>query len=242
MFHGLNRFLPDIIGKAGANIRAIQERTACRVIIPQTKVDNRTGEEIPVRIALAGTKEGVAAAKQIIVAITEYFHHPVTHPDTVHVLVDIPERYYNVVIGTKGSEIRHIQNNFKVTVKIPDRNTVFRSVLVIGALSACDAAARYIQKLIDNVKAKEDMKSSDPWGNPDEEEAYDEELMNRYVYSRQNRSGQSESAAEPAVAEHKLAPVHDRPPGFSPIKGENEDGRAVPGVVPIAWGPAKQNW
>lgn len=237
------KFLPDIIGKSGANIRAIQERTGCRVIIPQTasrQVDNRAGDEAPVRIALAGTKEGVASAKQIILAITEYFHHPVTHPDTVHVLVDIPERYYNVVIGTKGSEIRHIQNNFKVTVKIPDRNTVFRSVLVVGSPAACDAAARYIQKLVDNVKAKEDMKSSDPWGNPDEEEAYDEDLMNRYVYSRQNKSGQSESVAEPAVAEHKPAPVHsDRPPGFSPMKGEPD---VVAGAVPVAWGPAKQNW
>ena len=157
----------------------------------------------------------------------------------------MPEKYFNFIIGTRGSEIKHIQNNFKVSVKIPDRTTVFQSVLVIGEHANCDAAVRYINKLITQVDAREQERAEDQWGGKDGEESYDEELMNRYVYSRQNKNRDDETppAADPVpeAASVRPRPISERPPGFSPIgKGEDPDGDDKDhGAVPLNWGPVK---
>lgn len=243
------RFLAEIIGKSGSTIRAIQDSTGARVVIPNTAPrpgDARGADaEAPVKVFLAGPKEGIAQAKSIITQITELYYHPVTHPGVVHVNLDVPEKYFNYIIGTKGSEIKHIQNNFKVSVKIPDRNTVFQSVLVIGEHTNCDHAVRYINKLISQVDAREEERAAeDQWGTKDGEEDYDEELMNRYVYSRQNRNKDDETApAAEVVADEapRTRPMSERPPGFSPIgKNENSDARESDhGAIPLNWGPEK---
>ncbi len=239
------RFLPDIIGKSGSNIRAIQERTTCRVIIPQSASgqSNPNGSDAPVKISLAGPRDAVALAKQIIGAITEFYHHPVTHPDVVHVLVDVPDKYYNVIIGSKGSEIRHIQNNFKVSVKIPNETTVFRSVLVIGVARACELAKNYIEKLVETTVAKEELRTSDKWDADNDEDPVDEDLS-QYIYSRNKAPVAAAPLVEPPVVSETIPrPISERPPGFSPMPGavDGVDATAAP-AVKLAWGPAKQNW
>ena len=197
------------------------------------------------KVILAGPKEGIAQAKQIITQITELYYHPVTHPGVVHVNLDVPEKYFNFIIGTKGSEIKHIQNNFKVSVKIPDRNTVFQSVLVIGEIQNCDNAVRYINKLITQVDAREQERAEDQWGGKDDEECYDEELMNRYVYSRQNKNRDEETSPVPEpvpeAAPVRTRPISERPPGFSPMGKEESaaDRQTDHGAVPLNWGPVK---
>jgi polyribonucleotide nucleotidyltransferase len=236
--------LPEIIGKAGANIKAIQERSGARVVVPSSPSAapgaKDRGENLT-KIAIAGPREGVALAKEIIKEITEVFHHPVTHPGVVHNTVEVPERYYNVIIGAKGSEIRHIQNNFKVSVKIPNETTSFRDVMVLGQPAECEAAIRYIQKLVEKVQEKEQMRENEKFAG-DEEEAYDEDLMNRYVYSRQNRSGDAEPATQESSSPPRRTVSSERPPGFSPLN--KADGEGSQPAVPMVWGSAAapQSW
>jgi hypothetical protein len=47
-----------------------------------------------------------------------YGHHELTHPGLAHKEMEIEEWRYRYLIGTKGSEMRHIQNNYKVKVSI----------------------------------------------------------------------------------------------------------------------------
>lgn len=194
------------------------------------------------KITIAGSREGVALAKQIIKEITEVFHHSITHPGVVHNTVAVPERYYNVIIGTKGSEIRHIQNNFKVSVKIPNETSSFRDVMVLGQPAECEAAIRYIQKLVEKVQEKEQMREQEKFAG-EEEESYDEELMNRYVYSRQNRNAEEPAAQSSTASPPRRTISSERPPGFSPLKGDSEVGRSELAAVPIVWGnAAPQSW
>lgn len=122
------RFLPDIIGKAGFCIRAIQTHTGVKVSTPSdyTKV-LPSGETIvpsKVKIVLAGAKDKVAVARSLILDLCKYYYTPVTHPGLTHVEMDIEPRYYNYVIGSKGSEIKHIQANYKVVFLLLSRKCV----------------------------------------------------------------------------------------------------------------------
>lgn len=67
-----------------------------------------------VKITVAGNKDKVAIAKALILELTTYYHTTVTHPGHIHVEMDVPSALYNYIIGARGSEIKHIQGNFKV--------------------------------------------------------------------------------------------------------------------------------
>ena len=101
-----------------------------------------------VKITIAGARDKVAQAKEVIREITEVYYSALTHPGYTHAELEVPERLYNIIIGPKGSEIRHIENNFKVDVYIPSVDTVNKNVLVVGRPEGVTAAERYIGKLV----------------------------------------------------------------------------------------------
>ena len=147
--------MPDIIGKGGASIKAIQQHTGVKISTPSgyTKT-SPSGETIvpsKVKISLAGSKDKVAQARNLILDLTKYYHTPVTHPDVTHVEMDIASHYYNYVIGAKGSEIKHIQANYKVSVYIPNDDSANPNLLIVGEESAVASAERHILKLIEKV-------------------------------------------------------------------------------------------
>jgi hypothetical protein len=67
-----------------------------------------------VKILLAGNRDKIAVARSLILDLCKYYYTPITHPGMTHVEMTIDPRYYNYVIGSKGSEIKHIQANYKV--------------------------------------------------------------------------------------------------------------------------------
>lgn len=113
------RYLPDIIGKGGSSIRAIQAHTGVKISTPSDYVRVLpSGETITpskVKIILAGTRDKIAVARGLILDLCKYYYTPVTHPGLTHAELDIDSRYYNYIIGSKGSEIKHIQANYKVS-------------------------------------------------------------------------------------------------------------------------------
>ncbi|CAE7660075.1 SCP160, partial [Symbiodinium microadriaticum] len=187
---GFQEFLPDIIGKNGTSIRALQDKLSVRVSIPPNAgKDGKTN----VRIGLAGERDNIAQAKEVIREIMTYFHSPLLHPGIVHTGLALPTRMYNQIIGAKGSEIRHIQNNFKVSVHIPNAESALQEVLVVGEKSGVDSAVRYIEKIVAQITAEEsavadvndswsDQKSAD--GASEGQEA-DEPWMKDYMYNRE---------------------------------------------------------
>jgi plasmid stabilization system protein ParE len=143
-----------------------------------------------VRIGLAGGRDNIAQAKEVIREIMTYYHSTVVHPGIVHTGLTIPSRMYNMIIGAKGSEIRHIQNNFKVSVHIPDADSAVQDVLVVGEKSGVDQAVRYIQKIVAQITAEEsavaDVNDTFQSGEGDaaDGEGKDEAWMSEYMYNR----------------------------------------------------------
>lgn len=179
-------YLSEIIGKNGSSIRALQDKLGVRVSVPSGagKDDKAT-----VKIGIAGQREHIARAKEVIREITQYFHSTVTHPGLVHSALDIPSRMYNNIIGAKGSEIRHIQNNFKVAVHIPSAQSVTQSVLVVGEQNGVDKAVRYIQKIVAQIGVEEAAAAdvAEAWNEQSrgtDEDSGDEEWMAKYMYDR----------------------------------------------------------
>lgn len=154
-----NRFLPDIIGKGGATVRELQSRTGAKVTVTNdTNIENDIKFS---RLTFGGFKSQVNEAKAVVREIMKYFHSDLLNPDMVHVELtpdEVPPEMYNVLIGTKGSEIKHIQGNFKVALHIPHGvqgvECLNNNLVLVGAPSNVDAAVRYINKLVANVNAR----------------------------------------------------------------------------------------
>lgn len=120
---------------------------------------------LPVRVSIAGNVDKVQEAKNIITELTKFYHTSVTHPGQIHAEIFVPQTMYNYIIGARGSEIKQIQNNFKVSVYIPNVDSVTKSVVVVGEPEGVKAAEKHIQKIIDLATADREAaeKMADSW-------------------------------------------------------------------------------
>lgn len=151
------RHLPDIIGKGGACIKAIQAHTGVKISTPtgytKTTPSGETIVPSKVKINLAGSRDKISLARQLILDLTKYFHTPITHPGITHTEMDVPSNYYNYIIGSKGSEIKHIQSNYKVTVHIPNSESNNQNVLIVGEESNVASAEKHIRRIMEKADA-----------------------------------------------------------------------------------------
>jgi len=139
-------YFPDLIGKNGRIIKAIQDSVGARLNIP--KIDSGAASASRARVAITGPKQGVQVAKDIVYSIMQFYHHEITHPGMIHETVDIPDYNRSLIIGTKGSVIHHIQNNWGVNVVMPSDYSLNQNCLVVGAPGAVKGAKKYILKLL----------------------------------------------------------------------------------------------
>ena len=116
------------------------------MIPPQGGKDDKAN----VKIAVSGMKDNVIKTKQLIKELIQYYHTPITHPGFEHIEMEVAPQYYNYIIGAKGSEIKHIQANFKVQVHIPNAETVCKGVLIVGLPINIESARKYILKISRN--------------------------------------------------------------------------------------------
>jgi rRNA processing protein Krr1/Pno1 len=150
-----HRYLPDIIGKGGSVIRALKDHTGVKITVPPTtnKVPGPDGKVPKVKINLAGPKEKVSQTRALIKDLCKFYITPITHPGLTYSEMDINKNYYNYIIGSKGSEIKHIQNSYKINVHIPDENSVNPNIVLTGEPEAVESARHHIEKIIERVDA-----------------------------------------------------------------------------------------
>lgn len=179
-------YLSELIGKNGSCIRAMQDKTGVKISIPPSS-DAKT----KVRIGLAGTPEGIIEVKAIMGDIMTYYHSEVTHPGVIHQALSVPERMFNMIIGSRGAEIKHIQNNFKVNVHIPNAESTIKDVLVVGQPNGVAGAVKYIEKIVSNLNEEEAkaMSVAETWNEQaTEEDATDDEpWMSQYSYNKDQK-------------------------------------------------------
>mmetsp|Transcript_41724 Transcript_41724/g.82555 ORF Transcript_41724/g.82555 Transcript_41724/m.82555 type:complete len:509 (+) Transcript_41724:111-1637(+) len=174
---------PDIIGKEGCVIRKIKEALDVQVSIPRDVPKNPAAGK-KYKVTLAGPNKSVEQAKEVINNIIMYYHDPITHPDQVHEELDVAGWQLSFIIGSKGSELRHIQNNYKVRMYIPRETSVNKKVVIVGDQYGVERAKAYVDKLLWNAedvgrgRGRQDQ-AEDVWGEEEEEE-----WMKDYMYRR----------------------------------------------------------
>jgi len=173
--------LHEIIGKGGSVISTIQKTLNVKLNIPDTK---EPGNKKVAKITIAGPKAGVAEAKAVIKCIVSKHYHPLTHPGVTDTEVDVPASLYNIVIGPRGSSIKHIQNMYDVKVHIPNAASSTDKVVVVGTVGGVQRAKKHIKTTIDRAIAADEEQGS--WGNVEEEEGqgHYESWMDEYAPPR----------------------------------------------------------
>merc|ERR1711988_1933311 len=138
------------------------------------------------KIAIAGNKNQVNEAKAVMTEILAVHHSELTHPGEIHEEVQIPPMYYSYIIGPKGSELKHIQSNFKVRVFIP-RGDEEQPVLVVGLANNVERAVKYIEKTCENAANRPTGgRGQDTDGSymDYDDEGPMEDWMQQYMYKR----------------------------------------------------------
>jgi len=174
---------PDLIGKGGVVIKAMKTEFGVEVTIPEVPKNAPAGKKF--KVTLAGKKENVEAAQKAINNIAMYGYDEITHPGWGHEELEVPQWAYSFLIGKAGSELRHIQNNYKVKVNIPREHSMCQSVVCVGEKDNVERAKQYVEKLLWNAEnqSKGREKSdgaTDHWGQEEDEEDW----MKAYMYKR----------------------------------------------------------
>lgn len=162
------RCLPEIVGVGGKIIKAIQSELDVKLTIPKTDWNPKTIQignvEPSVRVGVAGDiPANVKTAKQVIKDLCAYHHHPITHPGLIHQEVYVPQEFFHCVIGTRGSEIKHIRGNYKVEVYMPSSESwcVTENVICVGKSNDVEKAISYIKLLMERDSELREQKYSD---------------------------------------------------------------------------------
>merc|ERR1719247_563890 len=173
---------PDLIGKGGVIIQEIKKQAKCEVGIPAVPKNGPAGKKY--RVTLAGSKASVALGKEIVNSIAMYGHHSLIHPGQEHHELEIEAWRYPFIIGSKGSELRHIQNSFKVKVNIPREFSLNQNVVIVGEPMGIERAVKHIEKILYEAEQPRGRgaqeKAVDDWGDEGEVEDW----MKPYMYKR----------------------------------------------------------
>jgi len=137
------------------------------------------------KVTLAGSAASVEKAKNCINEIIMYGHSELTHPGVVHAEMEVEPWAYKYIIGSKGSEMRHIQKNYNVKMVIPRETSANQNVLVVGEPRDVERAKAYVEnslwKAENQVQGGRDrIEATDDWGDDDEEEDW----MKAYIFKR----------------------------------------------------------
>jgi len=175
--------LPDIIGKEGKIIIAIKDTLKVDISMPKHSGPPGSGPKRTM-VTIAGKAENVEKAKEVVNDIVMYYHHEITHPGEVHEELEIEEWNYRFIIGKAGSELRHIEKNYKVRVRIPREDTPNKNVVVVGEKRNVERGRDYIYNALEKANEPKGRgaadKADDHWG---EDGDIDQEAA-RYLYKR----------------------------------------------------------
>merc|ERR1719428_909279 len=174
-------FLPELIGKDGCVIRKLKEQLGAEIELPADsrkgggKGDGKGKPTGKVKVTIAGTTEAVNKCQEVVNDLITVGHHEITHPGFTHDAVEVEGWQKNFIIGKKGSEIKHIQSNFKVKVQIPHDSPGVgtKPTVIIGEKLNVERAKAYIEKLIWSSGERSGGrgaadKSDDFWGQEEE--------------------------------------------------------------------------
>lgn len=132
-----------IIGKGGATLKLFQEKTSAKIDMPRR-------DSLSNAITISGSDEAIAAARKNIEMLCDKGFCPLTDPDTVSASVSIPSKSKSLLIGEKGSNLRALQDAFKVRINLSqkDEESVTAHVTILGDMNSVKLAKTEIKTLV----------------------------------------------------------------------------------------------
>jgi polyribonucleotide nucleotidyltransferase len=137
----LNEHMGAVIGKGGANIKEIQERSGAKV-----DIEKGTGSKTA---TVSGTVDEVANAISQIRAIMGERDEVAANTVTEELVVD--RKKHSLVIGKGGSQIQEIQATSGARVIVPKRDEETDTISVRGTKSEVADAIRMIKEAIADI-------------------------------------------------------------------------------------------
>ena len=136
-----------IIGRRGAMIRELQEKSGCKIDVTDEQVEGQTV------IRLSGAVEDIEKAKVLLARIyqDDSRSNQQGQEGEPTEQFDIPEDKCGLVIGSRGSKIREIQSDTGVGVNVGSRDTAVGGMIKVtlrGDKGRCDEAKKIIMELI----------------------------------------------------------------------------------------------
>lgn len=156
--------LGELFGKGGSTLKAIQDAFDVKLVTPQGNFDKTV--IVDIKVGVVGDKKNVQKAKECIKNLTQFHHSDATHPGYIHEEINIDAAHHKYIIGTKGSEIHHIQKNFKVNVHIPNAQSVHEGVLVVGERVSVEKATAYMHKVVENALLSKEEREAERAAKP----------------------------------------------------------------------------
>merc|ERR1712232_46812 len=149
-------------------------------------------------VTIIGERNSVTKCHEAVRSILMHHHHESTHPGEQHDTIEVHAQARAAIIGKNGSELRHIQNNWRVRVYM-HRETVS----IVGLANDVARSTAYVKRMLARnegrflaetakalVRQRLGNDAVDRWGISDEavdhwgdEEAV-EEWMHEYLYRR----------------------------------------------------------
>jgi len=165
---------PSIIGERGWIIRKIKEEVGAEIEIPpMPKQTPPPGKKF--KVTIAGDAANAEKAKEILNELLTVYHSEITHPGMVHEEMQVADWAYRFIIGTKGSELRHIQSNFRVKVHVPREYSNNSNVVVVGEPEDVQRAKAYIEKVLWNAEHKPRGRGAEGGGEDDDRQQWGED-------------------------------------------------------------------
>jgi len=163
-----------IIGRRGAKIRELQDRSRAKIDV----TDEVDGDDTLIR--LSGSADQVDHAKSLISRLIQNRDEMGDAParrdrgdrqprnqefSEPSVTFQIPDDKCGLVIGSRGSKIREIQQETGATIDVGRRDTAVDGLVTVsltGDQEACDAAEQIIKNLVTESQNKDKIEKPPP--------------------------------------------------------------------------------
>ncbi|ORX98161.1 hypothetical protein K493DRAFT_280708 [Basidiobolus meristosporus CBS 931.73] len=157
------RCLPHVVGRNGSKINEIKEDTSTKIDLGRPEDEN--DEDALVSVAIQGTKEGIAAARDAIMEVVEDQQSRVT------VTMDIDPDHHKFLIGPGGSRIKELITKFggdadsepwQRTVRFPRSDSTSSEVVLKGDQQLVEQLRAELARLAVDLNDKTTIRFSVP--------------------------------------------------------------------------------
>ncbi|XP_076306465.1 vigilin-like [Tachypleus tridentatus] len=131
-----------LIGRNGANIKKVREKTGARIVFPTDKDEDRES------IIIIGRKEAVAEARKTLEDMVKDLDKVVTTE------IKVPPKYHRHFVLRRGEVLRQIAEDFGgVNVSFPRSGSESDQVVLKGAKECVEGAKQRIMEIVSELEA-----------------------------------------------------------------------------------------